>query len=67
MIGMLQFDPSLWVETPLGPGLALFVIDYGMHQNTCWVIALENQEGTIKHFDANDIKLLKNHTYNIGK
>ena len=62
---ILQLDPSLLVETPLGTGQALFLIDYGMHQNTCWVIALVSN-GIIKHFDCNDVILSTNYTYGLN-
>lgn len=62
---ILQLDPSLLVETPLGTGQALFIIDYGMHQNTCWVIAL-NKDGVIKHFDCNDVIIATNFTYGLN-
>ena len=62
---ILQLDPSLLVETPLGTGQALFLIDYGMHQNTCWVVALV-EDGIIKHFDCNDIVLSTNYTYDMN-
>ena len=62
---ILQLDPSIQVETPLGTGQALFLIDYGMHQNTCWVVALV-KDGIIKHFDCNDVILSANHTYGLN-
>lgn len=62
---MLQLNPEIWVETPLGIGLAVIVIDYGLGHNTCWVFALK-KDGQIKHFDSNDVKVLKNHTYNFN-
>ncbi|MEX2485389.1 MAG: hypothetical protein WED10_12535 [Brumimicrobium sp.] len=62
---ILQLDPSLLVETPIGTGQALFVIDYGMHQNTCWVVALL-KGGIIKHFDCNDVILSTNYTYDMN-
>ena len=62
---ILQLHPSLLVETPLGTGQALFLIDYGMHQNTCWVIALI-KDGIIKHFDCNDVILSTNYTYDLN-
>lgn len=61
---ILQLDPAIFVETPLGSGRALFLIDYGMHQNTCWVVALL-QDGIIKHFDCNDVLLSPNYTYGL--
>lgn len=65
MSNMLQLDPSILVETPLGRGYALFLIDYGMHQNTCWIVALESN-GIVKHFDCNDIILSTNYTYGLN-
>lgn len=62
---ILQLQPSILVETPLGKGLALFLIDYGMHQNSCWVVALE-KDGVVKHFDCNDIILATNYTYSLN-
>ena len=62
---ILQLNPSILVDTPLGRGLALFIIDYGMHQNTCWVVSL-NDNGAVKHFDCNDIILTTNYTYGLN-
>lgn len=62
---ILQLDPAIPVETPLGKGQALFLIDYGMHQNSCWVVVLE-QNGIVKHFDSNDILVSTNYTYHIN-
>jgi len=62
---ILQLDPTISVETPLGKGQALFIIDYGMHQNSCWVVVLETN-GLVKHFDSNDIVVSTNYTYHIN-
>ena len=62
---ILQLNPTLSVNTPLGQGHAIFLIDYGMHQNTCWVVALK-ESGIIKHFDSNDIIIAPNYTYGIN-
>lgn len=62
---ILQLNPMILVETPLGRGMAIFLIDYGMHQNTCWVVALE-QDGVVKHFDSNDIIMSPNYTYHVN-
>ena len=62
---ILQLEPCILVETPLGTGQALFIIDYGMHQNTCWIVALQ-KDGVIKHFDCNDIILSTNYTYGMN-
>lgn len=60
-----QLNPTIQVETPLGKGQAIFLIDYGMHQNTCWVVALITN-GIVKHFDCNDIILAINYTYGMN-
>ena len=62
---ILQLNPSILVNTPLGVGQAIFIIDYGMHQNTCWIVALQNN-GVIKHFDCNDVILGTNYTYGMN-
>jgi hypothetical protein len=62
---ILQLNPSILVETPLGQGQTIFIIDYGMHQNTCWVVALSDN-GIVKHFDCNDIIVSANHTYHMN-
>lgn len=53
------------VETPLGPGVAFLIIDYGWAINTCWVVILEN--GQVKHFDANDVLVDPINTWGIRK
>ena len=62
---ILQLNQSILVNTQLGVGQALFLIDYGMHQNTCWVIAIQDS-GIIKHFDCNDVILSTNYTYGMN-
>lgn len=59
---ILQLNPTIYVDTPLGKGHCIFIIDYGMHQNSCWVVMLE-KNGIVKHFDANDIIVCTNYTY----
>jgi predicted subunit of tRNA(5-methylaminomethyl-2-thiouridylate) methyltransferase len=56
-----EIQQILWVETELGYGIALFLMDYGLQNNTVWVVALK-ETGEIKHFDSNQIKLCRNHT-----
>jgi hypothetical protein len=60
-----EIKQFLWVITPHGDGHALFIIDYGPHENTVWVVALE-EDGAIKHYEANDIRLCKNNTFKIN-
>ncbi|MGF1453187.1 MAG: hypothetical protein ACFB21_14055 [Opitutales bacterium] len=65
MASIHQLNPSLLVTTPLGKGLALLVIDYGMGVNSCWAVALK-ANGQIKHFDSNDVYLSANPTYGVN-
>jgi hypothetical protein len=65
MSSILQLNPPISVNTPLGKGDAIFIIDYGIHQNTCWVVALLDN-GIIKHFDSNDVALAPNYTYKVN-
>lgn len=61
MIYIKEIEKVLWFETPLGIGQALFLIDYGCHENTIWVLAMRN-DGKIKHFNSNQISLTTNYT-----
>ncbi|MDP0501296.1 MAG: hypothetical protein Q7P63_14480 [Verrucomicrobiota bacterium JB022] len=65
MASMVQLNPYIPVSTPLGTGLALLIIDYGMSVNSCWVVALK-EDGRIKHFDSNDVFLRPNYTYGMN-
>lgn len=58
---ILQLNPQILVQTPLGPGYTFLIIDYGQWVNTCWVVRLNNS-GEVKHFDSNDIKIEGNFT-----
>jgi hypothetical protein len=49
------------VNTPFGEAQVLFLMDYGIHQNTIWICA-NSEDGKIRHFDSNQISLLRNHT-----
>jgi hypothetical protein len=60
-----EIQQILWVETPHGDGQALFLMDYGPHENTIWVVALE-KDGVIKHYSSERVKLCRNHTFNIN-
>ncbi len=65
MAMIYQLNPVILVETPLGQGQAIFIIDYGMHLNSCWIVALVD-DGVIKHFDCKDVILATNHTYGMN-
>jgi hypothetical protein len=60
-----EFQSTLWVDTPHGEGIAILMIDYGIHQNTIWVVADKN-DGRVRHYDSNDIKLSINSTIHLN-
>ena len=60
-----EFNNVLWVMTPHGEGLALLLIDYGINQNTIWVVA-NKLDGRIRHYDSNQISLSPNHTIDLN-
>ena len=51
----------MYVKTPHGEGIPLFLIDYGPHLNSIWVIA-NCEDGRVRHYDSNDICITVNHT-----
>lgn len=53
---ILQLNPQIHVITPLGEGWCFFLIDYGLWENTIWVVRLD-KDGTVKHVESNDIKI----------
>jgi hypothetical protein len=60
-MNICEIKNVMFVETPHGIAQALFLIDYGIHQNTIWVCAnIEN--GLIKHYNSNQLKLCPNYT-----
>lgn len=58
MTGMLQLNPTLPMQTPLGDGEAFLVIDYGPDVNTCYAVRLAG--GIIKHVWSDDCRLYGN-------
>jgi hypothetical protein len=65
MTAIHEFQSTIWVDTPHGEGIAILIIDYGIHQNTIWVVANKN-DGRVRHYDSNDIQLSTNHTLNLN-
>lgn len=59
-----ELNKVIFVKTPHGDGQALFIIDYGEHYNTIWVICLVDG-GQIKHYDSNQISITTNYTLSI--
>lgn len=64
MTAIHRINPEIFVTTPLGPGRAVFLIDYGASLNTVWVVALDST-GSIIHVDAGEIRIAGNEMYNI--
>jgi hypothetical protein len=60
-----ELQQILWVTTPHGDGQVLFLMDYGVHENTIWIVTLE-ETGEIKHYNSNQLKICKNYTININ-
>jgi hypothetical protein len=56
-----EIQQAMYVETPHGEGIPLFLIDYGPQLNSIWVVS-NREDGKIRHYDSNDIKLTVNHT-----
>ena len=61
---MLQLNPPLWVNTPLGEGHAIIVIDYGVSVNTIWVVHIF-ETGIVTHIDSSEIRMMGNEMYDI--
>ncbi len=59
---ILQLNPPLPLMTPKGEGLALFIIDYGIEHNLCWVVAL-NASSEIWTYQNSDVRACKNITF----
>ena len=63
---MIEFLPSpRWVQTPLGQGLWLAIIDYGISHNPLYLVELI--DGQHRVIDMREIRGLENFTFNINK
>ena len=65
MTSIHEIKQGMYLDTPHGEGIGLFIIDYGPQINTIWVIA-NKEDGTIRHYDSNQIRLTKNSTLSIN-
>ena len=61
---MLQLNPPIWVQTPLGEGHALVLLDYGPSVNTVWLVHLFDT-GNVTHVDSSEIRVMGNAMYGI--
>ena len=66
MTAIHEIQQTIFVDTPHGKVQALFLIDYGVHQNTIWVVTLK-EDGRIKHYDSNQINVEVNHTIGLNQ
>lgn len=64
MTAIHRIEPPIWVQTPLGEGDALFLIDYGPSLNTVWVVHLF-EEGKVTHIDSAEVRIMGNPMYGI--
>ena len=55
---ILQLNPTIDVNTPLGDAEAILIIDYGVNVNTVWVCRMDR--GVVKHFYSDDIRVYDN-------
>lgn len=62
---ILQLNPWIEVVTVHGAGWAMFIIDYGLNLNSCWVVVTK-KDGRIRHYDSNDVTVDVNYTYKIN-
>jgi hypothetical protein len=63
---VIEFLPSpRWVQTPLGQGLWLAIIDYGISHNPLYLIELI--DGQHRVIDMREIRGLENYTFNINR
>lgn len=60
-----EIKQLMYLDTPHGEGIGLFIIDYGPQSNTIWVIS-NCFDGKIRHYDSNDIALTTNFTLKIS-
>jgi hypothetical protein len=60
-----EIQQAMYVETPHGEGMPLFLIDYGPHLNSIWVVA-NCEDGKVRHYDSNSIRITVNHTLHLN-
>ena len=60
-----EVQQVIFINTPHGEAQVLFLIDYGIHLNTIWV-ASNKIDGKVRHYDSNQISVVKNNTIDIN-
>lgn len=61
-MSVTQLNPTLPLDTPKGPALAHFLIDYGEEHNLIWV-AIQNETGEIWAWPNPQVRGQKNITF----
>lgn len=61
---ILQLNPPIHVNTPLGEGFARLLIDYSPDVNSIWVVDLF-QDRSCVHIDSSEIRFGINPTWNL--
>lgn len=66
---IIQLNPPLWVQTPLGDGRAVVLIDYGPDYNPVFLVTLHDgkHDGRFKSIDTNDCRGMENLTFGITR
>lgn len=65
MTAIHQIQPEIFVLTPKGEGIALFLLDYGATLNTVWLVHIFSS-GEVLHFESTDIRIRGNYTWNVS-
>ena len=61
-----EFNHPIPVTTPIGSGYAIYVRDGGTFENDIWAIVIED-DGDIRHFRSDQLKVHCNGTFDIKK
>ena len=61
-----EFRKPMPVVTPMGDGYAIYVETSGMFENDVWTVCM-SEDGTIKHFCSNQVRMYQNATFGITK
>lgn len=61
---ILQLNPPIWVQTPLGEGHCLFLVDISASINTIWIVHLFDT-GKVAHIDSSEIRVMGNEMWGI--
>lgn len=64
MTAIHRINPEIFVMTPLGEAMAVFLIDYGPEHNTVWLVSL-NDSRDMLHVDSSEIRMMGNAMYDL--